>query len=51
MARLAAASRASRRGLRALEAQRMIDLCALRLAPSLAAGLIASHTRAGPATG
>ncbi len=44
--RLASASRPSRRGLRALEAQRMIDLCALRLAPSLAAGLIAfSHTR------
>jgi exopolysaccharide biosynthesis polyprenyl glycosylphosphotransferase len=39
-------TRSSRRGLRALEAQRMIDLCALRLAPSLAAGLIAySHTR------
>ena len=45
-ARLAPASHHSRRGLRALEAQRMIDLCALRLAPSLAAGLIAySHTR------
>jgi exopolysaccharide biosynthesis polyprenyl glycosylphosphotransferase len=45
-ARLASTSTHSRRGLRALEAQRMIDLCALRLAPSLAAGLIAfSHTR------
>jgi exopolysaccharide biosynthesis polyprenyl glycosylphosphotransferase len=44
--RLASASRPSRRGLRALEAQRLIDLCALRLAPSLVAGLIAfSHTR------
>jgi exopolysaccharide biosynthesis polyprenyl glycosylphosphotransferase len=38
-----------RRGLRALEAQRLIDLIALRLAPSLAAGLIASSglTRIG----
>jgi exopolysaccharide biosynthesis polyprenyl glycosylphosphotransferase len=45
-ARLDSTTRSSRRGLRALEAQRMIDLCALRLAPSLAAGLIAfSHTR------
>jgi exopolysaccharide biosynthesis polyprenyl glycosylphosphotransferase len=36
----------TRHGLRALEAQRMINLFALRLAPSLAAGLIAySHTR------
>ncbi len=33
--------RPQRRGLRALEAQRMIDLTTLRLAPSLAAGLIA----------
>ncbi len=33
-----------RRGLRALQAQRMIDMIALRLAPALAAGLIAySH--------
>ncbi len=38
------AHQGSRHGLRALEAQRMIDLFALRLAPSLAAGLIAySH--------
>lgn len=37
--------RSSRRGVRALEAQRMIDWVTLRLAPSLAAGLIAfSHT-------
>ncbi len=36
--------RGNRRGLRALEAQRIIDLIALRLAPSAAAGLIAySH--------
>jgi exopolysaccharide biosynthesis polyprenyl glycosylphosphotransferase len=36
--------RGPRRGVRALEAQRMIDLFALRLAPSVAAGLIAfSH--------
>ena len=43
-AELSNASRGSRRGLRALEAQRMIDLLALRLAPSVAAGLIAySH--------
>jgi exopolysaccharide biosynthesis polyprenyl glycosylphosphotransferase len=34
----------NRHGMRALEAQRMIDVIALRLAPSLAAGLIAySH--------
>jgi exopolysaccharide biosynthesis polyprenyl glycosylphosphotransferase len=45
-AELRSASRGSSRGLRALEAQRMIDVVALRLAPSLAAGLIAySHTR------
>jgi exopolysaccharide biosynthesis polyprenyl glycosylphosphotransferase len=44
-AELAIATRASRRGLRALEAQRMIDLFTLRLAPSAAAALIAySHT-------
>jgi exopolysaccharide biosynthesis polyprenyl glycosylphosphotransferase len=43
-AELNAVSRGNRRGLRALEAQRMIDLLALRLAPSVAAGLIAySH--------
>jgi exopolysaccharide biosynthesis polyprenyl glycosylphosphotransferase len=43
-AELSVASRGTRRGLRALEAQRMIDLLALRLAPSVAAGLIAySH--------
>ncbi len=43
-AELRIAHRGSRHGLRALEAQRMIDLLALRLAPSLAAGLIAySH--------
>lgn len=43
---LGVASRRSRRGLHALEAQRMIDLFALRLAPSAAAGLIAySHVR------
>jgi exopolysaccharide biosynthesis polyprenyl glycosylphosphotransferase len=45
-ARFASTSRHSRHALRALEAQRVIDLFALRLAPSLAAGLIAySHTR------
>jgi exopolysaccharide biosynthesis polyprenyl glycosylphosphotransferase len=45
-AELSVALAASRRGLRRLEAQRMIDVVALRLAPSLAAGLIAySHTR------
>ena len=32
---LSSADRGSRRGLRALEAQRMIDLFALRLAPSV----------------
>ena len=43
-AELRTAGRGNRRGLRALEAQRMIDLVALRLAPSAAAGLIAySH--------
>jgi len=43
-AELHPADHGSRRGVRALEAQRMIDLFALRLAPSLAAGLIAySH--------
>ncbi|HEY8001051.1 MAG: exopolysaccharide biosynthesis polyprenyl glycosylphosphotransferase [Vicinamibacteria bacterium] len=43
-AELRIATRGTRRGLRALEAQRMIDLFALRLAPSAAAGLIAySH--------
>jgi exopolysaccharide biosynthesis polyprenyl glycosylphosphotransferase len=43
-AELRIAHRGHHRGLRALEAQRMIDLFALRLAPSLAAGLIAySH--------
>jgi exopolysaccharide biosynthesis polyprenyl glycosylphosphotransferase len=50
-AELSVALAASRRGLRRLEAQRMIDLVALRLAPSLAAGLIFfSHSgEAGPA--
>ena len=51
-AELSAAAPSSRRqGMRALEAQRWVDLVALRLAPSLAAGLIAySHMRAvGPA--
>ena len=38
---LSSTDHGSRRGLRALEAQRMIDLFALRLAPSVAAGLIA----------
>ncbi len=43
-AELRVAHHGTRHGLRALEAQRMIDLVALRLAPSLAAGLIAySH--------
>ena len=43
-AELRVAHTGSRHGLRALEAQRMIDAIALRLAPSLAAGLIAySH--------
>ncbi len=43
-AELRTAGRGSRRGLRALEAQRMIDLVAMRFAPSAAAGLIAySH--------
>ena len=43
-AELNTVDRGNRRGVRALEAQRMIDLIALRLAPSLAAGLIAySH--------
>ncbi|MDX6582305.1 MAG: hypothetical protein QOI10_1489 [Solirubrobacterales bacterium] len=43
-AELRIANRGSRHGLRALEAQRLIDVFALRLAPSLAAGLIAySH--------
>jgi exopolysaccharide biosynthesis polyprenyl glycosylphosphotransferase len=50
-AELRIAHRGSRHGLRALEAQRMIDMIALCLAPSLAAGLIAySHVGAlGPA--
>ena len=44
-AELRVAHKGSRHGLRALEAQRMINVIALRLAPSLAAGLIAySHT-------
>jgi exopolysaccharide biosynthesis polyprenyl glycosylphosphotransferase len=43
-AELRVAHKGSRHGLRALEAQRMINLFALRLAPSLTAGLIAySH--------
>ena len=41
-AELRVAGRGSRRGLPALEAQRMINLLALRLAPSIAAGLIAT---------
>lgn len=51
-AELSAVAPSSRRhGIRALEAQRLVDLLALRLAPSLAAGLIAySHMRElGPA--
>jgi exopolysaccharide biosynthesis polyprenyl glycosylphosphotransferase len=44
-AELSAAYPGSRRGVRALQAQRMIDLVALRLAPAVAAGLIAvQHT-------
>lgn len=43
-AELSALDRDSRRGLRAMQAQRFVDWLALRLAPSLAAGLIAySH--------
>jgi exopolysaccharide biosynthesis polyprenyl glycosylphosphotransferase len=51
-AELWVAHRGTRHGLRALEAQRMINMIALRLAPSLAAGLIAySHVgQLGPAT-
>jgi exopolysaccharide biosynthesis polyprenyl glycosylphosphotransferase len=40
-AELSAAYPGSRRGVRALQAQRMIDLVALRLAPAVTAGLIA----------
>ena len=37
-----AVGRRPRRGLRALEAQRVIDLVTLRVAPALAAGAIAA---------
>jgi exopolysaccharide biosynthesis polyprenyl glycosylphosphotransferase len=44
-AELQIATTASRRGMRALEAQRIVERFTLRLAPALAAGLIAySHT-------